>query len=344
MKLTVLLISLLPLLSIAQSRRSMAARRAFDQGFEQYQTGNLDASLASFNTAIAEDSTFTEAYLNKSYIQLEQKKYSDAMASVLNALDYNKFQAAIYVQAGVCAYYLEQYENCIEYLKQGISYGAKAESDYLFMARSLMNTGEYREAVVYFTKAIELNSASESSYLERGAAYFKVGDYELAKADFEKVLSINPQSEQGLTNMANVLLALGDNETAITYIDKAILDSDGDQKVQLLIMKGNYYRNIGDFENASLAYNEAYALDQQNAVILNNQAALLIKMNDFEGAFEKCNQAIELQPEMMEAYFNRGIANEMLRNVEAACLDWEQAFILGSSIAEEYLNSPVCTE
>ena len=48
--------------------------------------------------------------------------------------------------------------------------------------------------------------------------------------------------------------------------------------------------------------------------------------------------------EMMEAYFNRGIANEMLRNVEDACSDWEQAFILGSEKAEEYLNSPTCNE
>jgi hypothetical protein len=34
----------------------------------------------------------------------------------------------------------------------------------------------------------------------------------------------------------------------------------------------------------------------------------------------------------------------MLRNVQDACSDWEQAFILGSEIAEEYLNSATCNE
>ena len=46
----------------------------------------------------------------------------------------------------------------------------------------------------------------------------------------------------------------------------------------------------------------------------------------------------------MEAFYNRGIANEMLRNVEAACADWEEAFILGSEKAEKFLNSPTCNE
>ena len=45
----------------------------------------------------------------------------------------------------------------------------------------------------------------------------------------------------------------------------------------------------------------------------------------------------------MEAFFNRGIAKEMLKDLEGACADWEDAFFLGSENAEKYVNSPACT-
>lgn len=344
MKLRLLLLLLFPLFAYSQPKRSLAVRKLYDQAIEQYNAGNQAESLRLFEQCIASDSTFTEAYLNISYITFDQNNYVKALVNVKKALKYNQFQAPIFIQTGKCFYYLEEYDSAAYFLSKGISFGAKAETDFLYLAKCMVYQDEYRDATFYFGKALEINPNNAVAYNERGNAYFQLGEYELAKADFEKALTLNPQSTSALTNMANVSLALGDHETAITYIDKGLETATGEEKVQLLILKGNYYKTIGEFENASVTYEEAYQLDNQNAVVLNNQASVMIELEDYEGAFAKCNEALEIQPEMMEAYFNRGIANEMLRNVEAACMDWEQAFILGSSIAEEYLNSPVCNE
>jgi len=45
----------------------------------------------------------------------------------------------------------------------------------------------------------------------------------------------------------------------------------------------------------------------------------------------------------MEAFFNRGIAKEMLKDLDGACADWHDAFMLGSENAEKYVNSPACS-
>lgn len=344
MRFSLLFLLLVPFFALAQPKRSMAVRKLYSQAVDQYSQGNQSESLRLFEQCVAEDSTFSEAYLNISYITFDQKNFVKALVNAKKALKYNQFQAPVFIQTGKCFYYLEEYDSAVYFLNKAISFGAKAESDYLYLAKSLAYQGEYRDAAFYFGKAIEINPNNALAYNERGSALFQLGEYELAKADFEKALSLNPQSVSALANMGNVLLALGDSETALTYIDKGIETATGQQKVQLLILKGNYYKSIGDFENAGITYEEAFKLDNQNAVVLNNQASVLIELEDYQGAFEKCNEALELNPEMMEAYFNRGIANEMLRNVEDACMDWEQAFILGSSVAEEYLNSPVCNE
>lgn len=344
MKLRLLLIFLIPFFAFSQGKRTLATKKMFEKAVEAYNAGNNDEALTMFKQCVTDDPTFTEAYLNISYIYFESEDYSNSLGNSLKALQTNQFQSSIFIQTARCYYHLEQYDSTVHYMKQGSSLGAISESDYVYVAKSLTFLGEYRESTIYFGKAIELNSNNSLYYNERGNAYFQLGEYELAKADFEKALQLNPQSSSAIANMANVALAMGDNETAMTYIEKGISGASDEQKIDLLILKGNYYKNTGDFENASAAYNEAYELDQENAVVLNNQAAVLIELEDYQGAFEKCNLALEIQPEMMEAYFNRGIANEMLRNVEDACMDWEQAFILGSEIAEEYLNSPICIE
>lgn len=327
-----------------QQKHSMSVRKSFDQGVTLYNEGKKTEALSMFEKCISEDSTFSEAYLNISYIYFDEKNFIKSLYNSKKALKYNQFQSSIFIQTGKCLYHLEEYDSAIFYLNKGISFGAKAEYDFIYLGKCYSKNNDYRESAFYFGKAIEINNSNYISYNERGMAYFEVGEFELAKADFEKALELNPNSISAITNIARVSLALGENETAISYIDKGIENANAEQKVELLILKGNYYKSIGDFENASKTYDEAFMLDSENAVILNNQASILIEQENFEGALEKCNLALEINPEMMEAYFNRGIANEMLRNVEDACLDWEQAFILGSSVAEEYLNSPTCNE
>jgi len=344
MKSRILFLLLIPTLCFAQPKRSLSTRKLFDQGLEQYAAGNSTEALKLFEACVAEDKTFSEAYLNISYIAFENKDYSKSLENARAALKYNQFQHAVFTQTGKSFYFLEQYDSAAFYLKKGIAFGAKSETDYLYTAKSLDYLHEHREAAFYYGKAIEINPNNAITHNERGNCYFQLAEYELARADFEKSLSLNPQSAAALSNMANVMLALGENDSAVDYIDKGIASADDEQKVQLLILKGNYYKNTGELEKAVATYDEAYQLDHENAIVLNNQASVLIELEDYEGAFEKCNQALELQPEMMEAYFNRGIVNEMLRNVQDACMDWEQAFILGSEIAEEYLNSPICTE
>lgn len=344
MKISLLLIFLSSLLCFGQFKRSLSTRKLYDQALETYEKGNTAEALTLFEQCAVEDPTFTEAHINISFIQFENKKYDLALSSAKTAATYNKFQSVIYFQIGKCFYHLEQFDSSSFYFKKGLGLGSGSELDYIYLGKSLLAQGANREALNYYSKAIELNSKNPISYNERGSAYYHLGEYELAEADFKQSLELNPNSAGVYSNLANVALAMEDNELAISYINEGILQATADEKIQLLILKGNYYKNTGDFDNAAVAYNQAYELDSENAVILNNQASILIELEDFEGAFAKCNLALELQPEMMEAYFNRGIVNEMLRHVEEACIDWEQAFILGSEKAEEFLNSPICNE
>ncbi|HEY0092322.1 MAG TPA: hypothetical protein VGB43_07545, partial [Flavobacterium sp.] len=60
------------------------------------------------------------------------------------------------------------------------------------------------------------------------------------------------------------------------------------------------------------------------------------KQKDYKGSSDDCSKAIQLNPSYGEAYLNRGIAKEMLRDAPGACADWKKAKELGIEAASNY--------
>jgi len=61
-------------------------------------------------------------------------------------------------------------------------------------------------------------------------------------------------------------------------------------------------------------------------------------MENYLGAKNELDKAIELNPEYAEAYLNRGYANEFLGKFPEACADWKKALELGIQEAEKYIT------
>ena len=102
MKLRLLFLLLFPLFAYSQPKRSLAVRKLYDQAVTQYNAGNHAESLKLFEECVAADSTYTEAYLNISYITFDQNNFVKALVNAKKALKYNQFQAPIFIQTGKC--------------------------------------------------------------------------------------------------------------------------------------------------------------------------------------------------------------------------------------------------
>ena len=71
-----------------------------------------------------------------------------------------------------------------------------------------------------------------------------------------------------------------------------------------------------------------------------NRAAIYHLQKHYTGALADLEQAVKLQANNATALLNRGIAREMLRDVDGACQDWKKAYELGMEKANEfYINN-----
>jgi tetratricopeptide (TPR) repeat protein len=344
MKILITLLLLIPFLATAQTKYNSESRKLFNKAEKEYKDGNITIALGLFEECVKADSRHAEGYLNISSILYSKNQMGEALVNAKKAYANNKFEPAIYSQLGKSYYQAMMYDSSAYYLQKAMDMGKKDEFIYIYIGKALFELDEFTTANEFLTKAITLNDKNPVSYNSRGKIYFKQGEWDKAELDFEKALELNPKSIALYVNLANCELENEKPEEALKHINTGIENADNSGKTQLYLLLGNYYHRSGNYDLALENYDRAHEFDRNDPHVLNNQAAVFLDKDDYESAISKCNSALEIDPEMMEAYFNRGIANEMLRKVEQACSDWEQAFILGSEKAEEYLNSPTCNE
>jgi len=344
MKLVVFFFLVFPMVAFSQNNYSYDSKRVFKKAEALMVDGELDAALLLFKGVVASQPNFSEAFLNMSKIEFSNKNFKSSVNFGKKALESNRVQHSIYSQVGKSFFMLRDYDSSSYYFKLANLYGATTANDYYLLAKSENNENRFGKSLVSIEKAILIDDSKPEFYYERGNSYFGSGDFENAKLDYDKSLELNPSQAIVYSKIVDINLVNNDPDKALLNIKKGMENSSEEQKIDFLVLKGNYFKHINEFSNAEKSYNDAFSLDNQNTVVLINQAAIMIEKGDYENAVEKCSAAIELDGTQSEAYFNRGIAYEMLKMTTEACSNWEEAFIMGSVKAEEFINSPICNE
>jgi len=342
MKKVLLLALFLPSLVMAQKSYSEAAMQSFAQGNAAYSAGQLPEAFTLYKKATELESSYAEAFVNMSTIRFQEKNYVEALTYGRKAYSIEKVQHSVFSSLGKAYYMNGLYDSAVFCLERITVFKPLTEEEEYFLAAARVGTEDFVGARKIADKLYKKSPNNSDYNVLMGNVNFGIGEYDKAIANYNKALEIKPENKFIYSNIANNYIKLGQSDKAISYIDKGIAATKGREKVSFLILKGNYYESIDDLDNAEKAFNEAHTIQPDNANVIVNQAAVLIDKEKYESAIEKCNLALTKNPESQEAYYNRGIANEMMRNVEQACEDWQEAFILGSEKAEKFLNSATC--
>ena len=84
----------------------------------------------------------------------------------------------------------------------------------------------------------------------------------------------------------------------------------------------------GDLDGAIKDYNEAIQLKPDLAEAYGDRGAAKGAKGDLDGAIADCNKAIQLKPDFAEAYFNRGLAKKAKGDIDGANSDHAKAIEL----------------
>jgi len=101
------------------------------------------------------------------------------------------------------------------------------------------------------------------------------------------------------------------------------------QTAEDYVDKGVAKYELDDYMGAIQDYNKAIELNPNYARAYYNRGATKGKLGEYRGAIQDYNKAIELNPNYVNAYINRGLAKINIGQKDEGCLDLSKAGELG---------------
>ena len=102
-----------------------------------------------------------------------------------------------------------------------------------------------------------------ASHEEKGDEALANGKYQKAIAQYQRALNKQQSSDQAELNLLRAFLYQGRHDDALKHM--VLLDSKYAENAEYLIIQGDLFGQLNDWETAKAAYENALLLDQNNA-------------------------------------------------------------------------------
>jgi len=253
---------------------------------------------------------------------------------------------------------------------------------------AFIETGEFEKAAEDFNQAIRLNNSYAQAYHNRGGAKLFMGQLEAACQDYQSALKMGYTPSENMlkrfcnlsnnSQKAEVLISLGREVASKNHPRRALVlfetaISHEAANPQIYFWMGNTLQQMKQYADAEAAYSHSIARDNGFALAYAKRAALRgAFLGKSTEALVDLNKALELEPTLEEALFNRAVAHAQNKNFQAslqdlekiiqqnpsqhraymlrgisylqmgkareACAEWSKALSLGNNDASAYLN------
>ena len=237
-----------------------------------------------FSHAIAIEPDHKEAIINLGNLEYKAGSYQNAFDYYAKLTKNGTAEPTILGYMGKCLFELGHTEDGITLCEEAIRMNPDIEKPYFLLAE-MMHKKEDPEAVVnYYYQVLERNPNSFSTYFELGNYFKKIKCFNMALRFYEKCISIKPDFIKAHFKKAKIFSSIGKHENSISVLKKIIeLDNQNSKAFDLI---GTELEQLNFKEEAKERYLDAIYLDQDNSNPYYNLGNNLIKSGKLVDAHE----------------------------------------------------------
>ena len=151
-------------------------------------------AIKNFQTAIARNPTFAEAYVGLSYASSHNRQYEQAIAASQEAIRLRPDYAEAYYTMGSAYFLSNRPEQAVPFYKKAISVKPAYERAYRTLGSVYTTLKKPEERLAITKQWVSIAPRSPDALLTLGSAYYLLFEYEQALATFKQVLMIKPNS------------------------------------------------------------------------------------------------------------------------------------------------------
>lgn len=310
---------------------------AYNDGLELITKKDYSTAVSQFSKAISFKPNFERAFYNRAVARHELRQFEESIQDYNHTLLVNPTNMEALFGKAENFYQLKKKDSCLTFIHKTIQRDSLFSKAFYLLGQLKFDEAEYKEAILHYNKAISTKADYAYAYNDRASAKKLLGDDSGAIQDYEKAIALDPKLFFAYNNLGSCKRNKGDHAGAVEAYTKAI-DLKPDYFIALN-NRGTVKLNTGDYLGAMLDFEEALRQKSNYPLALNNLASVFIKKQDFKSALDWSNKALNADVNLGAAYLNRGIAKQMLRDEEGACVDWKKASELGIPEGKRYHSS-----
>lgn len=213
---------------------------------------------------------------------------------------------------------------------------------HIIQSDNFFRQGQFEEALNELDYALSQDPYFAEAYIKRAIVKFKIGRITEASLDYQQARRINPYASElygynGPLRRLRVLATDYDQwaEQGIDPLSPDTLPASILEELERII---NQKQN-GDILGALTQINTMLDTSRQpDPVLFKIRGNILVLLDQHFEAINDYSAAIALDPNMKEAYFNRGVAKILTYNRADACYDIQESIVKGYEKGKEFLR------
>ncbi|KAL6141980.1 hypothetical protein ACLB2K_060265 [Fragaria x ananassa] len=311
------LLLLQPLVSASDGKPGNAAE-LFERVSQSVKVKRYSEALNDLNAAIEADPTLSEAYYHRASVLRQICRYEESEKSYKKFLELKPRdsvaekeisqlnQAKSALDTALTLFESSDFAKSLEYVEKVVLVFSPACSKAkILRVKLLLASEDYSGAIAEAGFILKEDEDNLDALLLRGRAYYYLADHDVAQRHYQKGLRLDPEHGElkkayfGLKNLLKKTKSAEDNEK-----------------------KGRLRVAVEDFK-AALAMDPNHLA--HNVHLHLGLCKLLVKLGRGKDALSSCNEALNIDEELLEALVQRGEAKLLTEDWEGAVEDLKSA-------------------
>jgi serine/threonine protein kinase/Tfp pilus assembly protein PilF len=265
-------------------------------------TGNIQAALAEFGTAVKSDPNFAVAHAGLAEVQwamyssTNDKAWAQrAMDSTKRAIELEPNRPSVRYIAALTLFRGGQNAEAEAEVKRALALQPTYEDAIRLHATVLIRQGKVDEGLAEFRRVMDLRPNAVAIHSDMGIALFNASRFQAALESLDKAIALSPGSAITLIRAGAAAQQLGDTKRALDYYERA---NAIQPRAETFSNIGTIQYGLGDFAKAAAAYEGSLLIRPQSAVTNRNLGDAynhLGRRDDARRAYRKAVEQAEVE-------------------------------------------------
>jgi len=200
--------------------------------------------------------------------------------------------------------------------------------DCYMQGMSSMKAGDHTQALAYFSRAIELNPEFADAFATRAGFWHETDNFDKAIKDASRAIELQPQLARAFLVRGVCYSRQKKTVQALADLEKAMelkIQLSENQLALLLLYRSISLHRIGNHEQALTDLDKALELNSEYTPrIYCHRGSIWMLQGDLDKAIMNFTKAIELKPQLAEAFYFRGLAEKGTGELGKAISDFSK--------------------